>query len=76
EDLKRWDIKPENIYLVHVITRAKLARSNSEARKLIEAGAVLLDGEKITDSNYEFSLKEGEEKILKVGKRRFLKIRA
>jgi len=76
EDLKHLDIKPENIYLVHLITRAKLTRSNSETRKLIEAGAVLLDGKKITDSNYEFALKEGEEKILKVGKRRFLKIRA
>jgi tyrosyl-tRNA synthetase len=75
EELKSWDIKPESIYLVHLMTRTKLAKSNSEARKLIEAGAVLLNGEKITDLNYEFAVKEGEEKILKVGKRRFLKIR-
>jgi len=74
-DLKGWDIEPKRVYLVHLIARAKLAKSNSEARKLIEAGAVLLDGVRITDSNYEFALDKNEEKILKVGKRRFLKIR-
>jgi len=74
EDLKGWGIESEKIYLVLLMSRAKLAKSNSEARKLIEAGAVSLDGEKVTDSDYEFSLKKGEERILKVGKRRFLKI--
>ncbi len=73
--LEEWGISPEKVYLVHLITKAKLARSNSEARKLIEAGAVTMDGEKITDVNYEFELSPGDERILKVGKRRFLKVR-
>lgn len=75
EKLKEWGVDPQKIYLVHLISKANLAKSNSEARKLIEAGAVILGGKKITDSNYEFELKENEEMILKVGRRRFLKVR-
>ncbi|MFH1373746.1 MAG: tyrosine--tRNA ligase [bacterium] len=75
DQLADWDLNSGRIYLVHLMARAGLSRSNSEARKLIEAGAVLLDGEKITDANYEFALEAGRDKILKVGKRRFLKIR-
>ena len=63
---------PTNIYLVGLIAKAGLAKSNGEARKLIQGGGVSLNSEKVTDTNLEFSLKE--ETILKVGKRRFLKL--
>jgi tyrosyl-tRNA synthetase len=72
-DLKAQSIDPARIYLVLLITKNNMAKSNSEARKLIEGGGVSLNGEKITDTDYEFALTE--EMILKVGKRRFLKIR-
>jgi tyrosyl-tRNA synthetase len=67
------------IYLVHLIAKAGLAKSNGEARKLIEAGAVVLDGQRIDDTECEFDLlrmaqgkKEGV--VLKVGKRRYLRL--
>jgi tyrosyl-tRNA synthetase len=75
EKIREWGLDPQKVYLVHLIAKANLARSNSEVRKLIEAGAVLMNGEKVTDTDYEFEMKENEEIILKVGKRRFLKIR-
>lgn len=71
-ELKALDIDWQKIYLVHLMTKNRLAKSNSEARKLIEGGGVSIDGEKITDTDYEFSL--NKEMILKVGKRRFLKM--
>jgi len=74
DEIKKLGLDPEQLYLVGLISKSKLAKSNSEARKLITAGAVSLDGEKITDPNYEFSLKNGSEPILKVGKRRYLKL--
>jgi len=70
--LRELEIDPERIYLVHLIAKTKLSRSNSEARKLIAAGSVRLDGEKVTDVDYEFSL--DHEIVLKVGKRRFLRL--
>ncbi len=70
--LKAQEIDPNKIYLVHLMTRNDLAKSNSEARKLIQAGGVSIDNEKVTEVDFEFSL--NREMILKVGKRRFLKI--
>jgi tyrosyl-tRNA synthetase len=70
--LRELEIDPGKVYLVHLISKTGLAKSNGEARKLITAGAVSIDGEKITDQDFEFKL-DGE-KILKVGKRRFLRL--
>jgi tyrosyl-tRNA synthetase len=71
-ELGEYGIDPSKIYLVHLIAKSGLSKSNGEARKLISAGAVTLDGEKIVDLDYEFALER--EVILKVGKRRYLKI--
>ena len=49
-----------------------MSKSNSEARKLIQAGAVTINNEKIADTDYEFEFKE--ETVIKVGKRNFLKL--
>ncbi|MDF1545070.1 MAG: tyrosine--tRNA ligase [bacterium] len=71
-DLEKIEIDPSKIFLVHLISKAKMAKSGSEARKLIKAGAVTIDDDKITDVDHEFELTG--EMILKVGKRRFLKL--
>ena len=72
EKLREFGLDPDKIYLVHLIAKSGLSKSNGEARKLIGAGAVTLDGEKVVDLEYEFALKS--EVVLKVGKRRYLKI--
>lgn len=73
DHLRQLEIDPDKIYLVHLIAKTKMAKSNSEARKLIGAGSVRLDGEKITDVDHEFAL--DREIVLKVGKRRFLRLK-
>jgi len=62
-----------SIWIVKLLTDSKMAKSGGEARRLIRGGGVSVDGEKISDENYEFELKDGM--LLKIGKRRFLKIR-
>ena len=71
-EIKKLGLDPKSIYLVGLMTKAGLAKSNGEARKLIQGGGVSLNGEKITDTNLEFHFTTGT--ILKVGKRRFLKL--
>ena len=71
-ELKKIDIDPVKIYLVHLIAKTKMSKSNSEARKLIKAGAVTINNKKITDFDYEFEFKKNT--IIKVGKRKFLKL--
>ena len=72
EEIGRMELDPDKIFLVHLMVKAGLSKSGSEARKLIMAGAVTIDDEKISDVDYEFAIKG--EMVLKVGKRRFLRL--
>lgn len=56
-----------------LISEAKLAASKSEARRLIDQGGVSIDNERVSDPNA--SLPDKKEFILKVGKRKFLKVK-
>ena len=62
-----------NIQLLDLIVTNNLTKSKSEARRMIEQGAVRIDGEKVDDVNR--LIKTGEKFILKVGKRKFLSIK-
>ena len=71
-ELKRLGLDPAKIYMVHLMSKTGLAKSASEARKLIESGAVSIDGDKVDSTDFEFTL--AREIVIKVGKRRFLKL--
>ncbi len=53
---------------------APLASSMAEARRLIQQGAVRINGQRITDTNFEISLTEIPV-LVQVGKRRFFRLR-
>ena len=58
--------------LTKLLTSLGLAPSNAESQRLIESGAVHVNGERVTDPKAEIA-KPGEY-LFKVGKRRFLKL--
>ncbi len=58
--------------ILELLETHKLVSSRGEARRLIDQGAVTIDGERVEDQLHE--VKPGAEKIIKVGKRRFLKV--
>ena len=62
----------ESARLIDILADASILPSRSEARRLIRQNAVRINGETITDENF-IVIPEGE-KIVKVGKRKFLKI--
>jgi tyrosyl-tRNA synthetase len=62
----------DNVSLAAVMKSADLAKSTSEANRLIQQGAVRVDGERIVDRNY--LLLQKKEIILQVGKFKFAKI--
>jgi tyrosyl-tRNA synthetase len=64
----------EPVWLVGLMKERGLAKSASEARRLISQGAVSLDGEKIDTPDYQIELDSAGEQVLKVGKRRFFKV--
>ncbi|MDA3899752.1 MAG: tyrosine--tRNA ligase [Spirochaetes bacterium] len=69
---------PENettngkIWIVKLLVLSSLAKSNGEARRLIQGGGVSIDGDKISDPDFELTVPCSS--ILKVGKRRFIKV--
>ncbi|MFQ6059371.1 MAG: tyrosine--tRNA ligase [Anaerolineae bacterium] len=60
---------PRNI--VDLLAEAGLAKSKSEARRLVQQGGVRLDGERVEDIGFTVPLHEG---TLQVGKRRFVRL--
>ena len=60
--------------LPSLIATLGLAKSNGDARRLMQAGAVSLDADKATDPVKRFSEEELVGKVLRVGKHHFVKL--
>jgi tyrosyl-tRNA synthetase len=67
------EITDGKIWLIKVLVLSGMAKTNGEARRLIKGGGVYLDSERIDDDNYE--LKLPVDCIMKVGKRRFIRLK-
>lgn len=57
--------------LMEIISELKFSPSNGETKRLIKQGGVSLDDEKVSDLGLEILLNSDEEKVLKVGKRKY-----
>lgn len=68
------DLKAGKIWICNLLTKISFADSKSSARRLIQQGAVEINGQKISDINYEIDLNLKKGVIIKVGKRRFGKV--
>jgi tyrosyl-tRNA synthetase len=62
----------EPIWIVELLVQTDLAPSNTEARRLIQQGAVRVDGERVKDTHTR--LTAGESHLLQVGRRRFVRL--
>ena len=61
------------LWVCRMITLIGACKSNSDARRLIQQKAVMLNGKTITDANLELPVPE-KEYLLKVGKKKFVRI--
>jgi len=71
ENIKEYKLDAST-KLIDVLCDSAIAESKSQARRLIEQGAVKIDGEQIKDA--EFIVEPGESRTLKAGKLNFLKL--
>jgi len=72
ENIPEYEVKEEK-NLVEILFEASIVASKSEAKRLIQQKAIEVNGEKILDINYKAT--PGKECIVKVGKRKFLKLK-
>jgi tyrosyl-tRNA synthetase len=79
DEIKDWEIGPyggsePGVILLPRLIGAGFELSSSEARRLISQGAVRLDGEQVPAETLELPRAELADKVLQVGKRRFLRL--
>lgn len=75
DDMPEFTLTGEDggLWLPRVMTLAGLSPSTSDGRRRIEAGAVQVDGEKVSD--LKASLKSGGTYVIKAGKRAWARVR-
>lgn len=69
EDIKEVKIE-KNTPLMDVLVESEIVASKSDFRRLVDEGAVSVDGDRISDANYQVQ----NSSVVKVGKKRFLKL--
>ena len=67
-----WSGQDETVWICHLLRTTGLAKSTTEARRLIQQGGVRLDGTLVADQ--DFHVPAQGEKILQVGRRRVIKL--
>lgn len=67
-----WAGQEERVWIGHLMREAGLAKSTSEARRLITQGGVRVDGEKVDDADVQLVTRG--ERVVQVGRRRIMKI--
>jgi tyrosyl-tRNA synthetase len=78
-EIEEWDIEPyggsePDAILLPRLIGAGFGLSSSEARRLIKQGGVKLDGETVAADALELPRSDLVDRVLQVGKRRFLKL--
>jgi tyrosyl-tRNA synthetase len=68
----RLSCKDGKMGIAHILRAAGLVSSTSEAFRMIEQGAVRIDGERVDDRSLEMSV--GSSNVFQVGKRKFAKV--
>lgn len=64
----------EALPLFRLLVDTKMAAGTGEAKRLIQEGAVRLDGEQARDPNQAVVVGDGVELVLQVGRRKFIKL--
>jgi tyrosyl-tRNA synthetase len=73
DEIAEFVLKEKKYRIDDLMIQSETAASKSEARRLIQQGGVSVDGEKISDPFAVIKL--DRERVLKVGKRKFARIR-
>ena len=70
------DFAERDMDIMAVLVKANLCDSRSDARRAVQQGGVTVEGEKVTDIGTSYKLEDftGEGKVVKRGKKKFVKV--
>lgn len=74
EDMPECQVQggPDGVAIANLLKEAGLTKSTSEAMRMIQQGAVRIDGERLEDR--QLQLRPGSSHVFQVGKRRFARV--
>ncbi|HKS26837.1 MAG TPA: tyrosine--tRNA ligase [Pyrinomonadaceae bacterium] len=75
QEIETREVEAGTWPLPRLLVTTGLAASVAEGRRLMEQGGVRVRGERCTDTGATVALSSGEELLVQVGKRRFLKVK-
>ena len=73
DEIPEIAVREKTLSVVDLVVRAAFVRSRSRAKALINQNAVAIDGKPVKNFAQKIEIKD--EMVLKVGKRKFVKIR-
>lgn len=72
KNIRKQFAAPQPIWICRLLIDLEFAKSGSEARRLISQGSVKVDGQVITDANFQF--RGGLHQVVEVGKNRIAQV--
>lgn len=74
-EMEEITVKPAEVLLLDLMVDKNIFPSRREAKRVIRQGGVYLDGQRIEDIQFKIDMKKESEVFLKVGKKKFYKIK-
>ena len=69
------EVKATEIHLIDLMVNQNIFPSRGEAKRIIRQGGVYLDGQRVEDIGLKIDLRKNAERVLKIGKKNFYKIK-
>ncbi len=69
------EVKAAATPLIDLMVEQNIFPSRGEAKRIIRQGGIYLDGQRVEDIGLKIALKENAERVLKIGKKNFYKIK-
>jgi tyrosyl-tRNA synthetase len=74
-DTLEYRSSENKIPLYAIVKEFNFAKSNGEARRLINSGGVRINDQKVSDENHQIIASDGEELKLSIGRKKIIKVR-
>ncbi len=74
-EIEEIEVQAQGILLIDLLANQDIFPSRAEAKRMMRQGGVYLDEQRIEDITYKLDLRKKSEYILKIGKRKFYKIK-
>jgi len=75
-EIEEIELEESETVIIDLLVSKKIFPSRGEAKRMIRQGGVYLDGQRITELSAKINPREKREFILKIGRRRFYKLKS